>query len=483
MSSAPISQHSECPSTDNMAKESVCTARSAPQLPVIIIGAGISGLLLAQHLLRQGIHFRIFERDHDFATRGVGWGLTLHWALSAAQDLLGEDLFAKLEDTYVDRESVEAGLTSRFPFYDLSTGQRKAATPDIPNNLRVRVTRERLRRLLATGIEIEWRKSFSNFLETSDPGTATSSVVVNFEDGTSCAGRLLVACDGGSSRVRRQLVPKLDQQHRVKIPVCVMGLKLDLSPEQIAPLRALDPFFLQGCSSENDSFLFCSVLDAPRNNAESSGSYALQICVSWPYREGFLGRSSPLEVPESNQQRHELLDELAQTWAEPFRSVFRDIPDAAEIKNIELHDWAPPYGFRSAGSVLLMGDALHHMVMYRGEGANHAIIDVQDFARLITPVLRGDAAAQPPNGGDRPEATAGLQVQGANEPNQDRSLRDALDRYEAIAVDRARPGVLASRRACLDAHDWARIGTESPLLCKRQMKISYDEEKDKILLE
>ncbi len=52
--------------------------------------------------------------------------------------------------------------------------------------------------------------------------------------------------------------PALDQQHRVKIPVRVMGLKLDLSPEQIAPLRKLDPFFLQGCSSANDSFLFCS---------------------------------------------------------------------------------------------------------------------------------------------------------------------------------------------------------------------------------
>lgn len=64
---------------------------AGPQLPVIIIGAGISGLLLAQHLLRQGIRFRIFERDNDFATRGVGWGLTLHWALSAARELLGEE--------------------------------------------------------------------------------------------------------------------------------------------------------------------------------------------------------------------------------------------------------------------------------------------------------------------------------------------------------------------------------------------------------
>lgn len=60
-------------------------------------------------------------------------------------------------------------------------------------------------------------------------------------------------------------------------------------------------------------------------------------------------------------------------------------------------------------------------------------------------------------------------------------LRDALDQYEKIVVDRARPGVLASRRACLDAHEWARIGPESPLLTKRQMNVVYDELADKIV--
>ncbi|GJN82189.1 hypothetical protein PLIIFM63780_005726 [Purpureocillium lilacinum] len=416
---------------------------AGPQLPVIIIGAGISGLLLAQHLLRQGIRFRIFERDNDFATRGVGWGLTLHWALSAARELLGEEAFAKLEETYVDRKGVEAGLSSRFPFYDLSTGERKAATPEIPHALRVRVTREKLRKLLATGIDIE------------------NEIV---------------------SRVRRAMEPALDQQHRVKIPVRVMGLKLDLSPEQIAPLRKLDPFFLQGCSSANDSFLFCSVLDAPGNSADGSGPYVLQICVSWPYRKGFLGMVSPLDVPESNQDRHRLVQKLAQTWAEPFRSIFQGIPDDTEIKHVDMQDWAPPYGFRSTGSVLLMGDALHHMVMYRGEGANHAIVDVQDFARLVTPFLCNDAS-QPQNESSGSDATYDSQFQGTRGQDRDRSLRQALDRYEAAAVDRARPGVLASRRACLDAHDWTRCRPESPLLCKRQMNISYDEENDRILFE
>jgi 2-polyprenyl-6-methoxyphenol hydroxylase-like FAD-dependent oxidoreductase len=43
-------------------------------LPVIIIGAGISGLLLAQQLRKLEIPFQIFEREKDVLTRGAGWG-------------------------------------------------------------------------------------------------------------------------------------------------------------------------------------------------------------------------------------------------------------------------------------------------------------------------------------------------------------------------------------------------------------------------
>lgn len=55
-------------------------------------------------------------------------------------------------------------------------------------------------------------------------------------------------------------------------------------------------------------------------------------------------------------------------------------------------------------------------------------------------------------------------------------LRAAMDVYEDAVVSRARPGVLASRRACMDAHDWPKISPTSPLLSKREMKLQFDEE-------
>ncbi len=56
-----------------------------------------------------------------------------------------------------------------------------------------------------------------------------------------------------------------------------------------------------------------------------------------------------------------------------------------------------------------------------------------------------------------------------------RELRTALDSFEDSAILRSRPAVLASRRACLDAHDFDRINAKSPLLSRRQMRLDFDD--------
>jgi hypothetical protein len=80
---------------------------------------------------------------------------------------------------------------------------------------------------------------------------------------------------------------------------------------------------------------------------------------------------------------------------------------------------------------------------------------VLDFAERLVPLFKAQS--------ESPEAEFS-------------ALRAALDDYENVVVDRARPGVLASRRACLDAHDWSRIDKTSPLLTRRAMKIDFTEE-------
>ncbi|KAB5523168.1 hypothetical protein GE09DRAFT_1043775 [Coniochaeta sp. 2T2.1] len=419
-----------------------------PSKPILIVGSGISGLILAQYLRKEGVPFRIFERDTDLATRGLGWGLTLHWSLPALRSLLPGDLVARLPEAYVDRVAVEEGRASTFPFFDLSTGELKASTPMASEDTRIRVSRDKFRRLLATGVDIQWCKA-ANHIETQDDG----SVSVLFDDGSVSQGSVVVACDGGNSRLRQQLFP---EQENHQIPVGLIGLKLNVMPDDIEPVRQLDPYFLQGTASKNDSYVYFSVLDAPGKDgsdtrAKSNETYTCQVVVSWPIRDGFFGSASPIAVPGSNKHRLLWIKNLASTWAEPFRTLLTRLPSSTDSKTLKLTDWAPPKGLRTSGFVALVGDALHPMAMYRGEGANHAVVDVLDFVELVLPHLT--------TGGE----TNRTQV------------RVALDQYEDRVVARARPAVLASRRACLDAHDWACIDAQSPLLSKRAMHISFEE--------
>lgn len=423
--------------------EKVAAARLSQehaQNQIIIVGAGVSGLLLAQYLRKSGVSFRIFERDASLTTRGVGWGLTLHWSLPALRTLLPDHLVQRLPETYVDRVAVANGQTSAFPFYDLSTGELKAATPPAPESHRIRVARDRFRRLLATDIDIQWGKALRSF-DSHD-----ETVTIHFDDGSECGGKLLVACDGASSRVRRALFP---EQQSYKIPIRVMGVKAEYSPEAIAPLQALDPFFFQGTASENGTYVYFSVLDAPGNTADGIDKYRCQLVFSWPVRDLFFGNPTGIPFPVDDQDAIKLIKTFAETWAEPFRSLASTIPEDADVKCLELYDWAPPKGLRGKGRVALMGDAFHPMAMYRGEGANHAIVDALDFVEMVLP--------------------------GVLSSNEISSLREALDKYEDEVTARSRPAVLASRQACIDAHEWGRISRESPLLSRRAMKIEFDE--------
>jgi 2-polyprenyl-6-methoxyphenol hydroxylase-like FAD-dependent oxidoreductase len=65
------------------------------EFKVLIIGAGIVGLTIAQGLRENGIPFAIFERDEKGA-RAQGWALTLHWCLRSLERTIGPKLTALL---------------------------------------------------------------------------------------------------------------------------------------------------------------------------------------------------------------------------------------------------------------------------------------------------------------------------------------------------------------------------------------------------
>lgn len=143
--------------------------------PILIIGAGISGLILAQYLQRCGIPFEIFDRDSAFDARSGGWGLTLHWALPALRHLLPEHLVARLPETFVNKDAAARGDMGRFHFFDLKSGR---ALYDVPAEERIRVNRGRLRELLTSGLDVQvsWGSPLDGMMANTPSGTKPSSI-------------------------------------------------------------------------------------------------------------------------------------------------------------------------------------------------------------------------------------------------------------------------------------------------------------------
>ncbi|KAL8663301.1 MAG: hypothetical protein Q9202_003937, partial [Teloschistes flavicans] len=421
---------------------------TAPHKPhILIIGAGITGLVLAQALKKHGIAFSVFERDADVAARGRGWGLTIHWSLDTFVSLLPQHIVDQLPTVYVNPEAINSGEKGNFLFFDLQSGQ---ARWKVPPSLRIRVSRERLRALLLDGLDVQWSKTLES-ISTPNPD---DTVTARFTDGTTATGTLLVGADGSRSRARSLLLahdPALAINKT--LPARLVGASV-VYPRPLAQgLRDLDPLFFQGGDPASNAFMYFSFLDTPTNNSRSDpDTYECQIMVSWPWREGFRGRETPLEIPATNEERVRLMKELVQGWANPFRDAVMNIPADAEVKPIALEDFVPKTGMwdNRGGRVTLMGDAAHTMTMYRGEAYNHGVADIAGLLAHILAVYSPSASTFPAETG-RP------------------SLQQAIGAYEAEMIKRTGPAVLTSRRACLDAHEYRRISDQSPLVSRRVM--------------
>ncbi|KAF2471431.1 FAD-binding domain-containing protein [Lindgomyces ingoldianus] len=399
-------------------------------LPILIIGGGIVGLTLAQALHKARIPSIVFERDVSSLSVG-GWGITVHWALPAFESCLPPHIFNRLRDIQVDPEQGKND-TGRFVFLDLSNAEPRYI---IPPSKRLRIHRKKLRTLLTEGVPVVWHKSLLSFTQTS------GSILAHFEDGTTVEGALLVGADGSSSRTRRLLYAGTadpDAWKLNQLPVRFMGVTMRLAPFQAQVLREIDPLLFQGSHPTSGVFLWYSILSTPEVNG--SGGIALtpeyyeaQLCLSW--------RSTENDVPVTNQDRVAKMKFMARNFEERLRNAVWNIPDDAEVLEINIQDWPTQRWDNKEGLVTLCGDAAHAMTMYRGEAFNHGITDAARLSERIIEAYVGGYDAE--------------------------RLHQAVDSYEVEMRERTRDAVLLSRQACLDAHDIDRLGPQSPLVSKR----------------
>jgi len=169
--------------------------------PVLISGAGLGSLLLAQSLRLSKIPYRIFERDASFVFRAQGYRLRLsNEALDAIEGVLDAPTWTRFWD--VCGKTGGAG----FAAFDAVTGTQTEHI--VPEGLASRggkivgIARGDMRRVFAEGCEdhIEWGRHVTGYRLTDDGVRAV------FADGTtSVEGSLLVAGEGIYSKVAKQL--------------------------------------------------------------------------------------------------------------------------------------------------------------------------------------------------------------------------------------------------------------------------------------
>ncbi|UGT66837.1 FAD-dependent monooxygenase [Nocardia gipuzkoensis] len=166
---------------------------------ILIVGAGVGGLALAQALRRGGIDVTVYEQDPTPTIRNQGYRIHIDSNGNAA---LRTCLSAEALDL-VRRSSGHNG--DLFAAYTHHLDQVMVQTfPEIADDDITCVDRNAFRHALLTGMadDVHFGKRLSGY-QLTDSGR----VRVEFADGGGDEGDVLVGADGVGSAVRRQLLP------------------------------------------------------------------------------------------------------------------------------------------------------------------------------------------------------------------------------------------------------------------------------------
>ncbi|KAK4031196.1 hypothetical protein C8A01DRAFT_42321 [Parachaetomium inaequale] len=343
--------------------------------PVLIAGAGIASLLLAQSLRLAGIPFLIFERDTSFDFRAQGYRLRLSAeGLDAIESVLDADTWQRFWDA-----CGKTGGTSVFTAYNAVTGEdttEKSAVPQRGLALASRdgkvvgIARGDMRRIFAQGCEeqIQWRKDVTGYELTDDGVRAV------FADGTkSVEGSLLVGGEGIRSQVAKQL-----SGGRIKV--------YDTGARGIhgqAPTTAFKDlgegvFVIRDDTRPEGAF---SVITNVRAGDMDNPS----INFGWT----MAGQPGVIRAPNDDYtivgtQAAALAKSLTANWHPRFQPLFDHMnEEEAAFWKITCSSPSGVPEWPNQPRVTVLGDAAHAMTPAAGIGANTAVRDSALLGRLL----------------------------------------------------------------------------------------------------
>jgi len=374
---------------------------------VSIIGAGLSGLCLAQGLNKRGLPFRVFEAEQTPETRNQGYRISLDEnGIRALEECLPTHLFDLFQATSGipggSFQMLRGDLNPIFRFrFDLKEG-------DDPRYAPRQVDRGILRRLLMLGIEdhVTFNRSLSQVHLTD------SEAKLFFADGTFNSSELVVGADGARSKLKDALgYPSAKH----------LGANAIYGR---TPLRdgLLDPILANGGSiaigPPGRAFFSTSMKFAnpPAPTFESFGFDGSPVEVA-PYVMWAV--IFPANENEAILRNPESLHAMAREEAKAFHPAIRRVIDAACVGHTLLVPLRAslPFHRNAVPNATLMGDAVHLMPPFRAQGGNTALLDAADLTRSLARAFEGGS-----------------------------SIASELREYEALVADRGRDQINASTK-------------------------------------
>ncbi|OAP61574.1 hypothetical protein AYL99_03777 [Fonsecaea erecta] len=387
-------------------------------LRVIVVGAGLSGLAIAQGLEKNGIDYVVVDKESE--PRDRNWGVTIAWSHPLLAQLLPAELYDRLPECQPDPglDTKAAGFESVI----VRDGQTGATIvqPPFPGVRRLNI--QKTRTIWSKGVNVKFGKTLTDIELTEDGG-----VTAHFHDGTSESGSVLVGCDGGGSWVRRWMLG--DKGASVVLPYTFLNFPFRYTAERAVQMDKMMHPIVDVAVHPKSMYIGIFLLDKP--DLTKPETWVFYVLATWS--------KDNKSAPDASATDGNMVAELKarmDDWANPFKSAVEWIPDDVQAKAVPLRIWGPPdSGWDNRGGrVTLAGDAAHSMTFHRGQGANNAICDSQKFVAAMVKVQ---------NGGN--------------------TLAEAVDEYDADVIGRGRTEVEVSRVQTDAFHDHANFHN-SPIM-------------------
>lgn len=363
-----------------------------PALKVIIIGAGLGGLTLAQSLRRSGVSVQIFERDNGPFDRPQGYRLHFDTdAINAVREVLPPGPLEVFEATSQWTEPFttilgqDLAVIKRIPTRD-GHGEGVWATDDRAP-LHANVDRATLRQILLAGLGevVHYGKALDRYESTPE------GVVAHFTDGTCTEGDLLVGADGIRSAVRHQRAP-----HALTVDAGITAIYGRVPMEtgvSIAPSETLNDIFTVA-SDERKVFVGLGSVRFPTPPDRAAAQFApgiamhsqddYLVCIVGGRHEFF-----PDDIRNaSGQDLQRIAGQTISDWPDRAASLIR-AGDPSAFFLVEMFT-SVPCSLDTPTNVTLLGDAIHAMTPSLGRGANVAMRDGTLLGRELKKVANGE---------------------------------------------------------------------------------------------